>query len=56
MYIASPKPQPDLAKIQRARSLISNAIDLLDQAGAPAEIAAHLELALHRLNERNRGS
>lgn len=36
-------------KLVRASELIGEAIRLLDQAGARPDIAAHLDLALHRL-------
>ena len=39
------------AAIKRAAELISEALDLLDGHGGPAEAAAHLDLALQRLRE-----
>jgi hypothetical protein len=36
--------------ITRAATLVREAIQLLDQAGAPSDIAAHLDLALARLD------
>lgn len=36
--------------LERAQDLIVEAIRLLDEAGAPSDIAAHLDLALHRLS------
>jgi hypothetical protein len=35
--------------VYRAGELIRAAIIELDQAGAPSDIAAHLDLALHRI-------
>lgn len=35
---------------KKARSLIQEAVTLLDQVGAPADIAANLDLALSRLD------
>lgn len=37
--------------IVQSRRLLASALQLLDEAGAPAEIGAHLDLALHRLDE-----
>ena len=35
--------------IERAMALVTDAINELDDAGAPADIAAHLETAVHRM-------
>lgn len=35
--------------IARAIELVSEALANLDEAGAPADIGAHLDLALHRM-------
>jgi hypothetical protein len=35
--------------LETASGLVQQAISLLDAAGAPSDIAAHLDLALHRL-------
>jgi hypothetical protein len=35
--------------LENARDLVQQAISLLDAAGAPADIAAHLDLAAQRL-------
>lgn len=35
------------AAVLRAQKLVTEAIAALDQAGAPADIAAHLDTALH---------
>lgn len=37
--------------IRRAIELVTVAIDLIDAHGGPADAAAHLDLALHRLRE-----
>lgn len=37
--------------IVQSRRLLASALQLLDEASAPAEIGAHLDLALHRLDE-----
>lgn len=37
--------------IVQSRRLLASALQLLDEAGAPADIGAHLDLALHRLDE-----
>lgn len=37
------------AALDHARELVVRAIAVLDQAGAPADIAAHLDLAVHRM-------
>lgn len=37
--------------IRRAIELVTVALDLIDAHGGPADAAAHLELALHRLRE-----
>lgn len=37
--------------IVRATRLVREAIQLLDAAGAPSDIAAHLDLAITRLDE-----
>lgn len=42
---------PRLRAIHRAIELVTEAIDLIDAHGGPADAAAHLELALHRLRE-----
>ena len=39
---------PDYA-IERSIELISEALALLDASDAPADIGAHLDLALHRM-------
>lgn len=49
MSAALSKPDGYRGAIDRARELVQEAIGLLDEAGAPADIAAHLELALHRM-------
>lgn len=36
-------------KLEKARALLRSAIALLDEAGAPAGIAAHADLAVVRL-------
>lgn len=36
-------------EIEAARALVVEAIARLDLAGAPADIAAHLDFALHRM-------
>lgn len=52
--IASPF-SPDLPEIDtplaRPLGLIAEAIQLLDDLGAPGDIAAHLDLAMHRLRQ-----
>lgn len=35
----------------QGRRLLASALQLLDEAGVPAEIGAHLDLALNRLDE-----
>jgi hypothetical protein len=35
--------------IERAKSLVSEAMAELDAVGAPGDIAAHLDLAVHRM-------
>lgn len=40
--------------IRRAIELVTVAIDLLDAHGGPADAAAHLDLALHRLREERK--
>jgi hypothetical protein len=35
--------------LERACGLVQQAMSLLDAAGAPGDIAAHLDLAAHRL-------
>ena len=37
--------------IAHARTLVIQAIRNLDEAGAPADIAAYLDLAVHRMSE-----
>lgn len=37
--------------IVQSRRLLASALQLLDEAGVPAEIGAHLDLALNRLDE-----
>ena len=37
--------------LSEARALLRTALDLIDRAGAPADIGAHLDLALHRLSQ-----
>ena len=37
--------------IRRAAKLVSEAVDLLDAHGGPAEAAAHLDLALQELRD-----
>ena len=39
------------AAMRRALALVSEALDLLDAHGGPAEAAAHLDLALEKLRE-----
>jgi len=39
--------------IARAFHLVSDALARLDEAGAPADIGAHLDLALHRMGRLN---
>lgn len=39
------------AAIGRALDLITAAMDLLDAHGGPADAAAHLDMALHRLRQ-----
>lgn len=38
--------------LNRAAALIREALDILDDGGAPADIGAHLDLALSRIEER----
>jgi hypothetical protein len=38
------------AAIEQAREMVIRAIAVLDQSGAPADIAAHLDLAVHRMS------
>lgn len=38
-------------ELSKALELVSRAIDILDQAEAPADITAHLDLACVRLDE-----
>nr|NUR38234.1 hypothetical protein [Sphingomonas sp.] len=38
-------------EITRAANLVKEAIELLDAAGAPSDIAAHLDLAAARLED-----
>ena len=38
------------AALERAKLLVSEAIAELDACGAAADIAAHLDLALHRID------
>ena len=35
------------AAVLRAQSLVSEALELLDETNAPAQIGAHLDMALH---------
>lgn len=37
--------------IRRAIELVTAAIDLIDAHGGPADAAAHLDVALHRLRD-----
>ena len=37
------------AALNEARDLVERAIRILDEAGASADIAAHLDLAIHRM-------
>ena len=39
--------------IAKAFDLVSEALARLDEAGAPADIGAHLDLALHRMGRLN---
>lgn len=38
--------------LNKATALIREALDILDAGGAPADIGAHLDLALARIEER----
>lgn len=40
-----------LEELQTAMAKMQDALDLLDSAGAPAEVGAHLDLAISRLGE-----
>ena len=42
--------------IAKAFDLVSDALTILDEAGAPADIGAHLDLALHRMGRPNTGN
>ena len=46
-----PRRRTGQHSIARARSLVLRAIRELDEAGAPADIAAHLDHAAHRMDE-----
>jgi len=37
--------------LERARDMMASALKLLDESGAPIEIGAHLDLAVHLLGE-----
>lgn len=44
--------EPDVScPLARAKTMIVDAMQLLDEADAPADIAAHLDTALSRLDE-----
>lgn len=45
--MSSTFPQPD--KITAALGLMVTSLQLLDEAEAPADVGAHLDLAIHRL-------
>jgi DNA-binding GntR family transcriptional regulator len=44
-----PKADDYSPAVERAHRLVLEAIKELDDAGAPADIAAHLDLATHRM-------
>jgi hypothetical protein len=50
--------EPQLKKMElghaiaRAIEMVSQALEMLDEADAPADIGAHLDLALHRMRTR----
>ena len=44
-------PKGDATALGRALLQMESALHLLDEAGAPADIGAHLDLALSRLRE-----
>ena len=50
--MAAASQQFDVARsaICEVRAMVAEAIAKLDEAGAPADIAAHLDLALHRMD------
>ena len=45
------RPDRKEAALKRAATLMTEALDLLDAHGGPADAAAHLDLALHRVRE-----
>jgi hypothetical protein len=50
--MAEPAEQPvEMSLMETALRRMREALDLLDQAGAPADIGAHLDLAIVRLSD-----
>ena len=51
MHEASPNEPGVFCLLVRAKTMIVDAMQLLDEADAPADIAAHLDTAVSRLDE-----
>lgn len=49
MSEALPRANGLRGAIEMARTLVMEAIETLDEVGAPADIAAHLDFAVHRM-------
>ena len=47
----STSPDRRKAALERANALMTEALDLLDSNGGPAEATAHLDLALQKVRE-----
>jgi hypothetical protein len=46
-----PAASPNEASLEVALSYVESALEILDRWDAPADIGAHLDLALHRLRQ-----
>ena len=51
MHTAAPKQIAVAEGLETALRLTREAIAILDQIDAPADLAAHLDLAAHRINQ-----
>lgn len=53
LLMAEPMPREadTTERLDSAKTLMEDALQLLDDCGAPADIGAHLDLAIHRLSQ-----
>jgi hypothetical protein len=56
MHSTASKPISFADGLESALRLTRGAIDILDKSDAPADIAAHLDLAAHRLPQASEAS